>query len=358
MEHSGAKLGNLLEERIRRKKRLSELQTMVTDVVSEKFRSPAFWVASILMTCIFLMLFIAIWIMLMQKQSESDPLNVLFTWAPVAACALASAIVSWRLILAKNTVTADKMRGLGAFLVCMVVMSIILGIVMGIIAMFFYNYLSYYQSDFEIPDDMMILLENVLGRMGISMNDLLHDRQLDDFLVIVTCGAAFVVVFCFLYVVMCIKTMGHINFLRNAVAAKHYDIRHSAPSVWIFVIAGLTLIGGIDLIASVRDWLTGLLGILAGIYLILLAVFFLGIEREERFIYSRFDREINEINELEERIVAEYRRQTEQDVRESQRNQEAWKSLRVQQQQIMDALMQRTNAAAPPDESSPEEVKE
>ena len=112
------------------------------------------------------------------------------------------------------------------------------------------------------------------------------------------------------------------------------------------------------MIASVRDWLTGLLGILAGIYLILLAVFFLGIEREERFIYSRFDREINEINELEERIVAEYRRQTEQDVRESQRNQEAWKSLRVQQQQIMDALMQRTNAAAPPDESSPEEVKE
>ena len=101
MEYSGAKLGNLLEERIRRKKRLSELQTMVTDVVSEKFRSPAFWVASILMTCIFLMLFIAIWIMLMQKQSESDPLNVLFTWVPVAACALASAIVSWRLILAK-----------------------------------------------------------------------------------------------------------------------------------------------------------------------------------------------------------------------------------------------------------------
>ena len=229
MEHSGAKLGNLLEERIRRKKRLSELQTMVTDVVSEKFRSPAFWVASILMTCIFLMLFIAIWIMLMQKQSESDPLNVLFTWVPVAACALASAIVSWRLILAKNTVTADKMRGLGAFLVCMVVMSIILGIVMGIIAMFFYNYLSYYQSDVEIPDDMMILLENVLGRMGISMNDLLHDRQLDDFLVIVTCGAAFVVVFCFLYVVMCIKTMGHINFLRNAVAAQRsfcLDLRY------------------------------------------------------------------------------------------------------------------------------------
>ena len=172
IEHSGDALGKLLKERLKRKKYLTELKSMVTDVVSERLHASAFFAASIVMTCIFLMLFIALWVMLLQRQSQPayEPLSVLFVWAPVTVCSLVSAIVSWRLFLAKKTFTADKMRGLGAFLICMVIFCIALCIVMGFVAFFFGLYLNYSQSSSGIPDDMMILLENTIAQAGISMN--------------------------------------------------------------------------------------------------------------------------------------------------------------------------------------------
>ena len=213
IEHSGDALGKLLKERLKRKKYLTELKSMVTDVVSERLHASAFFAASIVMTCIFLMLFIALWVMLLQRQSQPayEPLSVLFVWAPVTVCSLVSAIVSWRLFLAKKTFTADKMRGLGAFLICMVIFCIALCIVMGFVAFFFGLYLSYYQSSSGIPVDMMILLENTIAQAGISMNDLQHGL-LAEFLAVMTGIPAFLVVLFVLFVVMLVKTIGHINF--------------------------------------------------------------------------------------------------------------------------------------------------
>ena len=357
IEHSGDALGKLLKERLKRKKYLTELKSMVTDVVSERLHASAFFAASIVMTCIFLMLFIALWVMLLQRQSQPayEPLSVLFVWAPVTVCSLVSAIVSWRLFLAKKTFTADKMRGLGAFLICMVIFCIALCIVMGFVAFFFGLYLNYSQSSSGIPDDMMILLENTIAQAGISMNDLQHGL-LAEFLAVMTGIPAFLVVLFVLFVVMLVKTIGHINFLRNAVAARYYDVRHSTPAVWIFIFAGLSVIVGIAAIAAVGDWLSGLLFLLTGVYLILLAVFSLGIRKEERYIHSRLEREIHEIGELEGRIVAEYDRQAEQTAGRLQQCQETMQNLQIWQQQIMEAFMQRMNTAAQPASVSPEET--
>ncbi len=338
-------LPSLYEERERLAKEYTMFQKNVKLIIAEKFHSPLFLVLTILMTAIAAVSAVLMALSLTQKGG-SLVWNLLLS-APVVACAIASACALWKTYTAKNELTAEKLKGVNAYTIYMTIIGVLSCILAGFVAI------------------LLVILATTVSEAGQSTSELYNilqqaaqEENLPDLAnaisegstvitVLLLLAAALLMAFFICYTMTFSKTTKHFNFLRNAIASEKYNTAQKSPIVLAILFGTLTSIFGI--LTILISWQIGLLFLLTGPFLILVAILFKNISVCEATNGLHLQKVVAALQDINTAINQEERRQKELEEQDRKRRLEEEKIEQAKQQQLMQAMMmQMMNAQSSP----------
>lgn len=335
-------LQKLYDEREEHQKKLKDLQKRVGGIIGEKFHSPLFLIVTILMTGIAVFTVLGLVLSIVNNGLGMRIIGSLITSLPTIICSIVAAVASWKMYAAKEALSADKTGGAGAYLGLSKVYGILscIGIALSGVALV---------AVVAIAAGSTEKIIEALNEMAASGNAPVSDEvmeQIKQFLSIGTTTILIVTsivailgfVIALLWTKAYSKAGKHIKFLRAAIVNGQYDTLKKAPCVLAFIVGGFTVLGGCS--SMVFNWTSGLSAIFFGLYMILLAVTFLKIDKAQRENVLLIQAEEQKIGELEGEISAERRKVGDMEKLNEQKRKQEEQEFQAQQRQMMQMMMQ------------------
>ena len=330
-------LEDLYAERDQHMKKRAMLQNRVREIVSEKIHSPLFLIVAILMTGIAVLSLLSVVLSFIRDGGAAAFLGELIINVPAAICAIVSAVASWKMYCAKDRLSADKLKGAGAYMGYMSVMGILMCIAAGFFAVLLIILAAVVKQAGDSVSGPIGNLQQIAGEEGMPDLAGIISGGSTAVTVVLILAAVLLMAFFICYTLTFIKANNHLKYLREAIATEVYDISRKTPIVLAFIFGGLTIVLGAA--GMVVSWSLGLLSLFTGIYLILSAITFRGILNAERENDAILQTENRALAALEEQITEKERKKAEQEMLELRRRKEEEQLTQAQQQQMMQAMM-------------------